>query len=114
MSTTIIRNARIVNEGRTFEGDVLIKGQRIERVGGEIATHGAVKEIDANGKLLVPGAIDDQVHFREPGLTHKGEIHGNAQYRSTGHHAKIVGRKISACFRMFLRKLFFFHGNNQQ
>ena len=84
MSTTIIRNARIVNEGRTFEGDVLIKGQRIERVGGEIATHGAVKEIDANGKLLVPGAIDDQVHFREPGLTHKGEIYTEARAAVAG------------------------------
>ncbi len=84
MSTTIIRNARIVNDGKTFEGDVLIKGQRIERVGGEITTAGAAKEMDAKGLLLVPGAIDDQVHFREPGLTHKGEIYTEARAAIAG------------------------------
>src|SRR5690606_21418548 len=47
---------------------------RIERVGGDLASHNADRVIDANGKYLLPGMIDDQVHFREPGLTHKGEI----------------------------------------
>lgn len=84
MSKTIIRNARIVNEGKIFEGDVLIKEGRIDRVGGEIAVAGKVKEVDANGNFLMPGAIDDQVHFREPGLTHKGEIYTEARAAVAG------------------------------
>ena len=58
----IIRNARIVNEGRIFEGDVLIKNGRIEKVGGTIEVAGKAREIDAQGCYLLPGAIDDQVH----------------------------------------------------
>jgi dihydroorotase len=72
MKTIRILNANIVNEGKVFQSDVLIKGERIERVG---ASHEkADVEIDAAGKYLLPGAIDDQVHFREPGLTHKATI----------------------------------------
>jgi len=69
---TLIVNAKIVNEGKVREGDVLIRGERIEQVGGSLSTPG--KTIDAKGKFLIPGAIDDQVHFREPGLTHKATI----------------------------------------
>lgn len=69
----LIKNARIVNEGRQFEGDVLIKGERIAQVGGDISADGA-EVIDADGMLLMPGMIDDQVHFREPGVTHKGDL----------------------------------------
>ena len=75
----VIRNARIVNEGSIIEGDVLIKNGRIEKVGGAIEVPGSVREIDAKGCYLLPGAIDDQVHFREPGLTHKGEIYTEAR-----------------------------------
>ena len=73
-----IKDARIINEGRTFEGSILIAGDRIEAV-----YEGAVPEgvdtssyevYDARGKWLIPGCIDDQVHFREPGLTHKADI----------------------------------------
>lgn len=74
MKTILIRNANIVNEGKVFEGDVLIKGQRIEVIGKDLSSHKADVDIDANGKHLLPGAIDDQVHFREPGLTHKATI----------------------------------------
>ncbi len=70
---TVIRNARIVNEGAIAEGDLLIKGDRIERIGGRIEAREA-REIDARGRFLMPGIIDDQVHFREPGLTHKACI----------------------------------------
>jgi dihydroorotase len=75
---TLIKNARIVNEGRIFEGAVLIDGEFIAQIiagshiPAEISDGSTV--IDAKGQYLIPGAIDDQVHFREPGLTHKGEI----------------------------------------
>lgn len=73
MNSTLITNAKIVNEGQVFEGDVLIKGSFIEKIGKNLSEPQATV-IDANGRLLMPGAIDDQVHFREPGLTHKGTI----------------------------------------
>lgn len=84
MAATIIRNARIVNEGVTLDGDILIKDNRIEKVGGEISVPGRLQEIDAKGNYLIPGAIDDQVHFREPGLTHKGEIYTEARAAVAG------------------------------
>ncbi len=74
MNSTLILNAKIVNEGKIVEGDVLIKGDRIEKIGSNLQSLSANIVMDANGKILLPGAIDDQVHFREPGLTHKGNI----------------------------------------
>lgn len=71
---TLIKNANIVNENQTFKGDLLIDGNRIEKVASEISAENNYKIIDANGKYLLPGVIDDQVHFREPGLTHKANI----------------------------------------
>jgi dihydroorotase len=73
MAKTLIKNARLVNDGRTVEGDLLIEGERIARVGGVIEAAGA-EVIDARGLCLMPGMIDDQVHFREPGLTHKADL----------------------------------------
>jgi dihydroorotase len=70
---TVIRNARIVNEDTVTEADLLIAGDRIERIGPGIEAPGA-NEVDAAGRYLLPGIIDDQVHFREPGLTHKACI----------------------------------------
>ena len=74
MASTIIKNASIVNEGKIIEGDLLIKHQRIEKIGGVIHDKNA-KEINGENKFVLPGVIDDQVHFREPGLTHKANIH---------------------------------------
>lgn len=74
MSSILILNANIVNENKVFQGDVLIKGERIEKIGTNLQAEIADKIIDAKGKYLLPGVIDDQVHFREPGLTHKGNI----------------------------------------
>lgn len=71
---TLIKNANIVNENQTFKGDLLIYGNRIEEVASEISAENNYRIIDANGKYLLPGVIDDQVHFREPGLTHKANI----------------------------------------
>jgi dihydroorotase len=74
MNSTLILNAKIVNEGRTVEGDILINDSHIERIDGDLQSLRAECVVDAKGKLLIPGAIDDQVHFREPGLTHKANI----------------------------------------
>lgn len=74
MNTILIVNARIVNEGKVFEADVLIKGAYIEKIGADLQSMAAGRILDARGQLLIPGVIDDQVHFREPGLTHKGNI----------------------------------------
>ncbi len=75
MPSTLIKNALIINEGKSFKGSLLIKGALIEQVLPEgTVLPKADTEIDAEGLLLVPGAIDDQVHFREPGLTHKADI----------------------------------------
>jgi dihydroorotase len=72
MGSLIFRNAEIVNDGTRRQGDVLVRDGRIMEVGK--VTGGADREIEAQGKLLLPGLIDDQVHFREPGLTHKATI----------------------------------------
>ncbi len=74
MQNYLIKNASIVNEGRTFSSDLLIKNGRIEKIAPQINCTEAVVEINAEGLHLLPGAIDDQVHFREPGLTHKANI----------------------------------------
>ena len=73
MAGTLIKNALVVNEGKQFQGDVLVKSGRIEKINGEIPVDNH-EVIDLQGNLLLPGVIDDQVHFREPGLTHKGDI----------------------------------------
>ena len=75
MSLTLIKNAQIVNEGQIFEGDVLIDGEYIVEINDSISSKSTdTTIIDAEGKFLIPGVIDDQVHFREPGLTHKATI----------------------------------------
>lgn len=75
MKTLLIKNAKVVNEGIIFSGDVLILDDLIHEIAENIsAKHSDTIIIDAQGSYLIPGAIDDQVHFREPGLTHKGTI----------------------------------------
>ncbi len=74
MKSTLIINAHIVNENQISISDILIKGDRIERIGKNLGHLSADNIIDAKGKYLLPGVIDDQVHFREPGLTHKATI----------------------------------------
>ena len=73
MYDLILKNCNIVNEGSIFESDIAIKNSRIELISKEIDSE-SKKVIDIGGKYVIPGLIDDQVHFREPGLTHKGEI----------------------------------------
>ena len=75
MNKVLIKNAQIVNEGIIVKGDVFIENDLIVEIGGSIsAKTGDTQIIEANGKYLIPGMIDDQVHFREPGLTHKATI----------------------------------------
>lgn len=83
MKKFLIKNANIVNEGKVSQGDVLIRGEYIERIGRNVSDSSATV-IDADGRHLLPGAIDDQVHFREPGLTHKGNIYSEARAAVAG------------------------------
>ena len=81
---TIIKNATIVNEGKQVVADVLIEDSFIAKIEKQISVSGNAKEINAEGLFLFPGVIDDQVHFREPGLTHKGEIYTEAKAAVAG------------------------------
>ncbi len=83
MKKTLIKNATIVNENETFVSDVLIEGSYISKIERDITEPNATI-INAEGLILMPGAIDDQVHFREPGLTHKGEIYTEAKAAVAG------------------------------
>jgi dihydroorotase len=74
MQKYLFKEAKLVNEGKIIEGDLLVRSNRIERIAPKIDPKDHVIEIPCNGKWLFPGVIDDQVHFREPGLTHKATI----------------------------------------
>ena len=74
MQSYLIKNANVVNENKVFKADVFIEGEYIQKIGANISVDDSVTVIDASGKYLIPGMIDDQVHFREPGLTHKANI----------------------------------------
>ncbi|MEC5165833.1 dihydroorotase [Flavobacterium sp. PL11] len=85
MNRVLIKNAKIVNEGVIFEGDVLIENDLIVEISENISAKSPdCKIIDAEGSYLMPGAIDDQVHFREPGLTHKGDIESESKAAIAG------------------------------
>jgi hypothetical protein len=70
MEKYLFKNIQIVNEGKIEVLDLLTDGERIEKIGHQLNCKGGVTEINGEGKFLLPGVIDDQVHFREPGLTH--------------------------------------------
>ena len=112
MQKYLLKNIQIVNEGQISAGDVLISGGRIEKIAPQLGNIAGVREINGENKYLLPGAIDDQVHFREPGLTHKAiylyggpcrrsrwcyQLHGNAQYQSSCTYTGFTGRKICHC-----------------
>lgn len=84
MQSYLIKNAQLVNEGLICTSDVLIKNGRIEKIAPSIDPAYQVIEIDASGMFLLPGAIDDQVHFREPGLTHKANIYTESRAAIAG------------------------------
>ena len=83
---TIIRNVTIVNEGKKIITDILLSNERIEKIGLDIdfVNLSSYTEINAEGLYLLPGIIDDQVHFREPGLTHKGTIYSESKAAVAG------------------------------
>ena len=80
----LIKNAKIVNENQIIESDLLIENGLISRIEKNISEEGVDKIIEASGKYLLPGIIDDQVHFREPGLTHKGDIESESKAAIAG------------------------------
>ncbi len=83
MAQYLIKNARLVNEGHIYDSDILVRDQRIERIDRDITSKEAIV-VDANGSFVLPGIIDDQVHFREPGLTHKGNISSESRAAVAG------------------------------
>lgn len=83
MAKTLLKNATIINEGKRIHGDVLISNGRIEKIADNLSDPTA-SVIDIEGKWLMPGMIDDQVHFREPGLTHKGNIYTESRAAVAG------------------------------
>jgi dihydroorotase len=128
MKKKIIKNAQVVNEGTIKTCDVLIVGERIEKIASQIADNQA-EIIDAEGQYLLPGLIDDQVHFRDPGLTHKATIysesraavggrnhvfHGYAQHHTEHPNPTIVRRKICFSIQKFSCQLFFFYGHKSR
>ena len=84
MSTILIKNATIINEDSRTISDVLIRGKKIEKIDRNISTDKSHDTIEAEGLFLIPGLIDDQVHFREPGLTDKGNIFSESRAAVAG------------------------------
>ena len=82
--STVIRNAQLVNEGQITESDILLKNGRIEKIASSIEAPAGAEVVDAKGRHLLPGMIDDQVHFREPGLTHKGDFYSESRAAIAG------------------------------
>ena len=80
----LIKNAKIINENQIFESDLLIENDLIKKIEKNISEENVDQIIDAAGKYLLPGIIDDQVHFREPGLTHKGDIESESRAAIAG------------------------------
>ena len=84
MTDCLIVNAELVNEGRRFHADVRVRNGRIDNIGGDLTSLGNERVVDAGGRWLLPGMIDDQVHFREPGLTHKADIESESRACAAG------------------------------
>jgi dihydroorotase len=86
MSVILIQNATIINEGKSFRGDLLIKDELISEIAppGQVGTPPGAESVNASGLLLIPGIIDDHVHFREPGLTYKGDIFSETRAAAAG------------------------------
>lgn len=124
----LITNAHIINEGHETAADVLIKNGRIEKIAAKISAPPGVEVFDANGQWLLPGVIDDQVHFREPGLTHKGDLYTESRAAVAGGttsyfdmpnnkpaittRALLAEKYANAAGRSFANYAFYFGGAN--
>ncbi len=84
MNRLLIKNIIIINEGIRTSGDIYIEGEFIKKIGVDLTFDNEIKIIDGNGRIAIPGMIDDQVHFREPGLTHKGDISSESKAAIAG------------------------------
>ena len=84
IKSTLIRNVNIVNEGKIFKSDIRIKQEKISLIAPTIPLSKDENIVEGNNKYLIPGLIDDQVHFREPGLTHKGDIYSESRAAVAG------------------------------
>ena len=84
MTDLLLRGGTLINEGDRTEQDILVRNGRIENIGPSLSPSVNCKELDVSGKWILPGLIDDQVHFREPGLTHKACIHTESQAAVAG------------------------------
>ena len=84
MNSILIKNGTVVNEGSVYQSDILIENDRIVKVAENIPTLESYEIFDATNKVILPGVIDDQVHFREPGLTHKGNINSESKAAIAG------------------------------
>ena len=84
IKSTLIKNVKIVNEGKIFKGDIRIKQDKISLIAPSIPLTQDENVVDGDNKYLIPGLIDDQVHFREPGLTHKGDIYTESRAAVAG------------------------------
>ena len=84
MKEILIKKAQLVNEGKVSQKDLLIRGDKIDKIGNHLSLNGNEEIIDASGLYLLPGWIDDQVHFREPGLTHKATIESESRAAVAG------------------------------
>ena len=84
VKSTLIKNVNIVNEGKIFKGDIRIKQEKILSISSSISSLQNENVVEGNNKYLIPGLIDDQVHFREPGLTYKGDIYSESRAAVAG------------------------------
>ena len=84
VKSTLIKNVNIVNEGKIFKGDIRIKHEKILSISSSISSLQNENVVEGNNKYLIPGLIDDQVHFREPGLTYKGDIYSESRAAVAG------------------------------
>ena len=120
MKRTWIKNARIVNEGKIFHGSIVIENEVIAEVLAEetVPSQPCGEIIDAKGYYLMPGVIDDHVHFRDPGLTHKADIHTESTAAAAQHHSANYDPgsfecQVCGCGNQKHRKLFILFRSNQ-
>ena len=129
MQNYLLKNISIVNEGKIELKTIYLKKGRIERIDNSFNVKEKVTEINGEGKHLLPGAIDDQVHFREPGLTHKATIYTESKAAVAGGVTsfmempntipnalteQLLEEKYAIAKATFFSQLFFFYGNQQQ